>query len=339
MNNNFKTRKVKSVQSLGEKLEAARLRRTSLSLPEIAKKINIQKEYLHYLEAGRYDQLPADVYVQGYLKSYAKFLRINLSSVIKIYNREKSIDNKINNFKKDKKKFISSVSFVLTPRMIKIFFIFLAVFGIVFYLWYQVSGLSRPPKLVIYNLDQDKTVKEETITVFGQSDLDSDLKINDQPIFVDSEGNFKETISLQSGVNILRIIATNRFDKETLVERKIMYDAPEEIIAKNDESNDDREEKISNNDLNKYSKEIYLIVSIKDRATWIHVKEDNHIAYSGTMLPDSRQEFKAKDKITLSSGKADATYINFNGEDLGSLGNTGEVIREMTFTRDLILEN
>jgi cytoskeletal protein RodZ len=339
MNNNFKTRRVKSIQSLGEKLETARLRRTSLSLPEIAKKINVQKEYLYYLEAGMYDKLPADVYVHGYLKSYAKFLRINLSSVIKIYNKEKSIENKINNFKKDKKKFVSPVSFVLTPRMIQIFFIFLVVFGIIFYLWYQVSGLSRPPKLVIYNLDQDKTVKEETITVFGQSDLDSDLKINDQPIFVDSEGNFKETVSLQSGVNILRITATNRFDKETLVERKIMYDAQEEVIVKKIENKEDKEKTPSNNDLNKYSKEIYLTVTIKDRATWVYVKEDNNIAYSGTMLPDSKQEFKAKDKITLSSGKADTTYVNFNGEDLGSLGNTGEVIREMAFTRDLVLEN
>ncbi|NQU99429.1 MAG: DUF4115 domain-containing protein [Parcubacteria group bacterium] len=339
MNNNFKTRKVKSVQSLGEKLETARKRRTSLSLAEIAKKINIQKEYLDCLEKGKYDELPADVYVYGYLKSYAKFLRINLSSVIKIYNKERNIENKINNFKQDKKKFTRSIPFVITPKMIQVFFIFLVVFGIVFYLWYQVSGLSRPPKLVIYNLDQDKTVNEETVTVFGQSDLDSDLTINDQPIFVDSEGNFKETISLQSGVNILRIIATNRFDKETVVERKIMYDAPEEVIVKKTKDDENKKEESSEDSIKKNSKEIYLTVSIKDRATWIHVKEDNRIAYSGTMLPDSKQEFKAKENITLSSGKANNTYVNFNGEDLGALGNTGEVIREMAFTRDLVLEN
>ena len=193
MNNNFKTRKVKSIQSLGERLEAARKRRTSLSLDEIAQKINVQKEHLYYLEKGKYNKLPADVYVYGYLKSYTKFLRINFSSIVKIYNKERNIEDRINSFKKNKKKPTYTVPFVITSGMIKVFFIFLVVFGIVFYLWYQVSGLSRPPKLVIYNLDQDKTVKEETITVFGQSDLDSDIKINDQPIFVDSEGNFKET--------------------------------------------------------------------------------------------------------------------------------------------------
>jgi len=340
MNNNFKTRKVKSIQSLGEKLEVARKRRTSLSLDEIAQKINVQKEYLYYLEKGKYNKLPADVYVYGYLKSYAKFLRINLSSVAKIYNKERNIENKISSFKQNKKKFTNPIPFVITSKMIKIFFIFLVVFGIVFYLWYQVSGLSRPPKLVIYNLDQDKTVEEETITVFGQSDLDSDLKINDQPIFVDPEGNFKETVSLQSGVNILKITATNRFDKETIVERKIMYDAPKELVAKkNKDSSENKREESSENNVNVNSKEIYLTVLVKDRATWIHVKEDNKIAYSGTMLPDSKQEFKAKEKITLSSGKADTTHVNFNGKDLGSLGNTGEVIREMGFTRDLVLEN
>lgn len=338
MNNNFKTRKVKITQSLGEKLQATRKRRTSLSLKDVARKINIQKEYLYYLEQGQYNKLPADVYVYGYLKSYAKFLRVDISSVVKLYNKEKNIEDKINDYKKEKKKFIDSIPFVITPKMIQVFFIFLVVFGIIFYLWYQVSGLSRPPKLEIYNLDQDKTVTEEIVTIFGQSDLDSDLKINDQPIFVDQEGNFKETVSLQPGVNMLIITATNRFDKATSIERKIMYDAPEETIAKENGSMVNRKEEEKKEDIVN-SKEIYLTVTIKDRATWISVKEDSKIAYSGTMLPDSKQEFVARDKITLSSGKADTTYVNFNGEDLGNLGETGEVIREMGFTRDLVLDN
>lgn len=341
MNNGFRERKVKSSRALGDKLEAARSSK-SLSLNEASEKINIQKQYLEYLEKGDYKKLPANVYVIGYLKCYAKLLDLNINKVVELYKKERGLEEKINNLNKEKKDFIHSFPVVITPKMLQISAIVLVVVGIIFYLWYQVSGLSRPPELEVFDPEQDKTVSEDLIVVTGRVDLDSVVSINEQPIYIDSSGNFKENISLQEGLNALEIKASNRFEKEKIIERKIMYEPLEKIASnKQDTSGEELDEDSSKDDKDKKNlkNKVRLEILIKEKATWVHVEVDDKIVYSGTMLPDSKQEFIAEEKITLSSGKANTTYVNFNGKDLGALGGVGEVIREMIFTKDLVLEN
>jgi hypothetical protein len=269
-------------------------------------------------------------------------LDLDYPELIKLYERERGIEDKINNFQKEKKSIFQSIPIVITPKILQIGAIVLVIFGIFFYLWYQVSGLSRSPDLALNNPVQDKTVSESTITIIGAVELDSSLSINEQPIHVDSEGNFKESVGLQEGVNVLKVTATNRFGKQTSIERRIMFE-PEATLVQNSENNEAEEgsaevitEEIENI---KPADEVYLKVSVRDRATWVQIEEDNKIVYSGTMLPDSMQEFNAKERITLSSGKANTTFVNFNGKDLGALGEAGEVIREMNFTKDLVLAN
>lgn len=338
MNNGFKERKVKSDQALGDKLEEAR-KDKSLSLSEVAEKINIQKQYLEYLEKGKYSKLPASVYTLGYLRSYAKFLDLDIDKIIKIYKREQGLERIINSPKKEKNDFLSSFPVIITPKMIQISAIVLVVLGIVFYLWYQVSGLSRPPELEIFDPEQDKTVSEDLVVITGRADLDSVVAINEQPIHIDSQGNFKENISLQKGLNVLTIKASNRFNKNKTIERKIMYEPSEEVALNNsneaEEGSEQKKEGEEEKDKKEIKDKVYLKITIKEKATWIHVEADNKIVYSGTMLPDSKQEFIAKEKIVLSSGKANTTYVNFNGKELGALGEVGEVIREMIFTKDL----
>lgn len=340
MTNGFTARKVKTIQTLGEKLEEAR-KSSSLSIEEISKRTNIQKKYLEFLEKGKYNELPADVYVAGYLKTYADCFGLDFQEVISLYKKEKGIEEKIKSFRKKKNiRKVRSSPIIITPKMIRLSLACLAVLGVFFYLWYQVSGISRPPELLVSEPASDKTVSEDLIVVSGKTEEGASLAINGQPIHADSSGNFRESIGLQQGLNILRIISSNRFGKQTLIERKIMV---ETALAKSDRENEKdtkvkkEEEKLEENQ--NAAGEVTLRVSIKEKATWIHVEEDGKVAYSGTMLPDSTQSFSAKERITLSSAKANTTYVNFNGKDLGKLGETGEVVREMEFTKGLELNS
>ena len=335
MTNGFTVRKVKTTQTLGEKLEEAR-KRVHLSLDELSKKINVQKKYLESLEQGKYSELPADVYVKGYLKNLTEYLELNFSEVLSLYQRERGIEKNIKNFTKKKKK-ERLFSITITPRFVRIgagVFVFLTVIS---YLWYQISGLARPPELAVWEPSQDKTISEDVITVRGQTEPGVALTINDQPVYIDSEGNFKESVGLQQGLNVLKIAATNRFEKQSVVVRKIMSEAKTSQNLDEDSENSKQERQVLNKEESSKPDKLELKILIKDKATWLHVEEDGKVAYSGTMLPDSSLTFSARDRITLSSGKANTTYVIFNGKDLGALGETGEVIREMEFTKDLIL--
>lgn len=336
MNQEFTIKKVGGAETVGDIFQEKR-RRNVLTLEDAAKKLKIQIKYLRALEQGNYKDLPADVYIRGFIRSYAEYLDLDIDAMLELYKTESNIINNIDKKNKDKneEKEFKSSRVIITPRIAKIAAAILVIAGIFFYLWYQISGLSAAPRLTVSEPMTDKTISEDSMVIIGQTKAGADVAINGQSVYVDEEGNFKESVALQEGLNNLRIVASNKLDKENVIERKVMVEKEEETqIAAKDKNDDESEEEKQPTKIND---EIELTVSIKDLATWIHVEEDGKIAYSGTMLPDSEQTFRAQDNITLSSGKANSTYVIFNGKDIGSLGDSAEAIRDMKFTKEISL--
>ncbi len=336
MNQEFTIKKVGGADTIGDIFQERR-RRDVLSLEDAATKLRIQTKYLKALEQGKYKELPADVYIRGFIKSYAEYLGLDSEAMLKLYKTERNIieniDKKNNEAGADEVKEFRKFRIVVTPKLAKIALTILIIAGLIFYLWYQISGLSAAPKLLVKEPLSDITIAEDSIIIIGETKAGADVTINGQNVYVDAEGNFKESVALQEGLNNLRIVSSNRLNKENIVERKIMVERAEEVAVISDTDEDSGEDEKPADVI----KEIELVVSIKDLATWIHVEEDGKIAYSGTMLPDSEQTFKAKENITLSSGKASSTYVTFNGKEIGALGDNAEVIRDMKFTKEISL--
>jgi cytoskeleton protein RodZ len=61
---------------IGELLKARR-RELGLSLDDVYQVIKIRPRYLEAVEADRPDQVPAEVYYKGYIRSYGNFLGLN----------------------------------------------------------------------------------------------------------------------------------------------------------------------------------------------------------------------------------------------------------------------
>ena len=95
----FTRKKVESL-TLGEKLRKLRTD-FRMSLQDVSKATRIQVKYLESLENGAYEQLPADVYVRGFLRSYARYLNVDERAMIKLYDRERNI--KVNLGQEDRK--------------------------------------------------------------------------------------------------------------------------------------------------------------------------------------------------------------------------------------------
>lgn len=75
---------VEPQRALGEYL---RLRREAdeMSLEEISRTTKIPKASLLHLEAGRFNELPGDVFVRGFLRSYARCLKLDGDEVVSRY--------------------------------------------------------------------------------------------------------------------------------------------------------------------------------------------------------------------------------------------------------------
>ena len=74
-------------ERIGDRLRQARLARGDDLLP-IAEYLCIKPAFLLALENSRYDELPADAYVIGFLRTYANFLGIDGKEAIDLYRYE-----------------------------------------------------------------------------------------------------------------------------------------------------------------------------------------------------------------------------------------------------------
>lgn len=71
---------------IGRALRKARLRRGK-SLEEASRETRVKPEYLRALEAESFDVLLGDVYVRGFLRSYARYLGLDPQKVVGAYER------------------------------------------------------------------------------------------------------------------------------------------------------------------------------------------------------------------------------------------------------------
>lgn len=324
----FIKKKVSS-QTLSEKLKQIR-QTAGVSLSEIAKTTKVRKIYLEKLEEGKFDELPPDVYVKGFLKSYANYLGIESEDVIRLYEKERGIQKNIKKLQlpTDSKRKIWTPSVTITPNMFAIALsLILIVVGVV-YFYREIDRFSSTPRLVLMQPTGDINVESNTTEVAGLTDKDNRVFINGQPIYVNERGEFKETISLQQGINDLEIKSVNRFEKESVKIIKVSANYENQIAQA------EGDEKVMGEQDEKLPEKITLEIKIEEHPTWVSVEVDGKSTQSGTMLPESIQIFEADEKIAVTSGKANKTLIKLNGEDLGILNDSPGVIRGVVFTKE-----
>ncbi len=72
---------------MGAVLRAERERR-GLTVKDIERETSIRSAYIEALESGRYEALPSEVYVKGFIRNYAEFLRLDAGALVRQYREE-----------------------------------------------------------------------------------------------------------------------------------------------------------------------------------------------------------------------------------------------------------
>ena len=76
---------------IGEKISQAR-KSSKRKIDPISKKLKINLFYLKKIEDGDFENIPEGIYIRGYLKSYAKFLNIDI--LVELKNIDKILNKK-----------------------------------------------------------------------------------------------------------------------------------------------------------------------------------------------------------------------------------------------------
>jgi len=93
---------------------------------------------------------------------------------------------------------------------------------IVIYAIYRSLPYVSGPSIKVFQPLSGSTIASTTMTLIGRADRVSSLTMNGNPIQVDESGNFKETLIVFPGVNIISFDATDRFKRNAHLEIEIL---------------------------------------------------------------------------------------------------------------------
>lgn len=203
------------MKKFGELLSAAR-KKKRISLDHASRDLVIKKIHLEALEEENWTQLPESPYVQGYIKSYAKYLSLNPDYLVAIYRREYD-ETKFP--KKPAHKF--QKRFFITPNKLLNSVFAIGVIIFITYIIIQYSSVFSSPKLEITSPQNDETISVPAIKISGKTEKDATVSINGHFAPIDESGNFNYEYILNEGKNNIEIISSFRLSPKNKVTRTI----------------------------------------------------------------------------------------------------------------------
>jgi hypothetical protein len=91
------------------------------------------------------------------------------------------------------------------------------------YSLFQARKLIEGPEISIISPLNGATVMDSLVDITGVAKNINEISVNDRPILIDEQGNFKEKLLLYPGYNIIKLRAKDKFGKEVEKEIQNVY--------------------------------------------------------------------------------------------------------------------
>ena len=315
------TRKKVGSLTLGEKLQKFRTDHR-MSLVEVSRATKIQTKYLEALENGEYGKLPAEVYVRGFLRGYARHLGCDEEAILRLYERERNIQESLGKGAAvlAAPAGIEWPAFIVTTKTLWIACIVLIIGGAFFYLIREYQSFVSAPRLVVTEPADQDVVSQSDLVVRGETDRGARILINGQPAFVSAEGDFIDKPLLQPGLNTIVVAAANRFGKERIETLRI------EAVFTPEQAPLDESALVPQDE-----HPIRLIISAPAKAVNVVVSADGVKVLSGRLEPGEKKEISADREIRVSSDNGKETYVEVGSEAPRALSSEEQSVQEAVF--------
>lgn len=215
----FRIRKVKTEQSIGDKLKRARIRR-KISVAQVEEATKIRDKFILALESDSWELIPSEVYGRGYLERYAEFLQLPVEVIMKQYDRERTMyarSCKETQVELAPPARLRIPRFLLTPRFFVVVLVLVGLSGAGFELYKQIRLFTADPFIHLVAPAEAKEsspseliVSTNTLTFTGQTAIGAALDVNGRAVAVNDDGSFTTTVEVHTGANELVFTATNK---------------------------------------------------------------------------------------------------------------------------------
>jgi cytoskeletal protein RodZ len=203
------------MKTLGQILKDARVSK-SYSLMHLEGVTKIKSGFIDSIEKEKWEALPPFPTVLGFVKSLANPLDIDPKMAVAVLKR----DYPPKKIKISPKPDVES-RFVWSPKLTFIIGVSAVLLALSGYLIFQYIHFISPPRLIIDSPKENQVITGKSITVFGSTDSDTKIVVNDQPVIVLVDGKFSIDLNVVKETKEVIITASSRSGKVTTVRRAI----------------------------------------------------------------------------------------------------------------------
>ena len=257
-----------------------------LSLEEVEQATKIRKRYLTGLEREDYAMLPDAVYAQGFLKTYANYLGLDGDA-----------------------------------------------------LSHQLKSRRKPRRErgINYNNPPESSFERPLITPGGLSGTQK-RKISTSAVVTLLVALLALAVIIGTLYFVGRGVQASRSQQDKLpdpprqeqqkvaTKDKTPEAAPAKEGAVGSEDNAAEQEKPAGTKQSAPADTLQVQISVKERPSWLLIRADGTEAYEQVAQPGFSRTFEAEHRLYIKSGDAGAVTVEINGQDVGQLGQTGDVV-------------
>jgi cytoskeletal protein RodZ len=269
----------------------------------------IQLRFLQSIEENNFNTFDSDVYAQGFIKIYAKYLGLNEDRILAIYRRTMPIQQEKKTLK-TKKTQQGKRRLTITARTLAILISILFLVGILGYIGYQIYQFQSPPQILLNSPENESSTENEIVSVNGETDKNTSIFINDSPVEISENYSFQKDITLNPGVNLITILAKkNNTTQESVETIKITY------TPTNLDTVEEEDPQIKN---------IVKLETINS-SVWIQLNIDKVNKLSQILQVGETFEYEVLENFSLTTGKIGSTKIYFNQQEINIPTNSNNV--------------
>lgn len=217
----FNQRTIANNETLGERLQRARLHQRR-SVQDVARDLQIRPDYITAIEASDYKALPGAVFVKNYVRKYAKYLRIGRQATEELLIDELAVYESTPDIPTTTKH-LSKQPLQVRQVVIGLAIILLGI-GVGTYLSFAISNIIQPPSLTLDSLPEKTTTEQRSVIVSGKTAPEALILINDQSVPVKSDGSFSQSMTLQPGINLFKVVAKTKRSKERIEYQQVVVE-------------------------------------------------------------------------------------------------------------------
>lgn len=208
------------MRTAGQVLKEGRLRK-NLSLEEIEKQTKIRFRFLKLIEEDAYAKFSNAVTAKGFIRNYALFLELNPDSVLAIFRRDFSENERGQIVPRGMIIPLNQFAFSWNPKLtgLVVGLVFLTIFfG---YLIRQFSSWISAPEIEVAYPPENIVLEKLEVDLIGKTDRDASFFVDGEIVSLNENGEFSKRLNLERGENEIVLEAVSRRGKKTRIIRKI----------------------------------------------------------------------------------------------------------------------